>query len=144
MKLAAGLIIYRVISNEIQYLLMQASYGIKHWSPPKGHLDEGEDYFEAAVRETEEEAGLKHDVDFKVLDKEFKLETSYLVNEKPKRVLYWFAKVDHNIKITLSHEHIDFKWLNLADSLKLIDFEPMHKILNDAEQYIRKLEFRDL
>lgn len=33
---AAGFIIYRMFQNSRQYLLLQASYGDKHWTPPKG------------------------------------------------------------------------------------------------------------
>ncbi len=59
---AAGFIIYRrgppVAAAGIEYLLMQTSYGAHHWTPPKGHVDPGENDYEAAVRETKEEAGL--------------------------------------------------------------------------------------
>lgn len=33
---AAGLIIFRRVSNDLEYLLLKASYGEFHWSPPKG------------------------------------------------------------------------------------------------------------
>jgi len=33
---AAGFIVFRTMSNQIQYLLLQASDGINHWTPPKG------------------------------------------------------------------------------------------------------------
>ena len=39
---AAGLIIYRLVAERIEYLLMQTSYGEHHWTPPKGHVDPGE------------------------------------------------------------------------------------------------------
>ena len=54
---AAGLVVFRRVP-EIQYLLMQHSYGKKHWTPPKGHVDPGESDYQTALRETEEEAGL--------------------------------------------------------------------------------------
>lgn len=54
---AAGIVIFRRLAGQIQYLLLQASYGDHHWTPPKGFLDPGEDDFSAAVRETTEEAG---------------------------------------------------------------------------------------
>lgn len=56
-KAAAGFVIFRRCCNEIQYLLLKASYGSRHWSPPKGHIDPGEDDFTTALRETKEEAG---------------------------------------------------------------------------------------
>jgi len=33
---AAGFIVFRSISCQIHYLLLQASDGIHHWTPPKG------------------------------------------------------------------------------------------------------------
>jgi bis(5'-nucleosidyl)-tetraphosphatase len=79
---AAGFVVYRKTRNEIiEYLLMQASYANNHWTPPKGihltikhdssncsiywlmlfigHLEENESNMDAAIRETDEEAGIK-------------------------------------------------------------------------------------
>lgn len=33
---AAGLLIFRHLRENIEYLLLKASYGSHHWSPPKG------------------------------------------------------------------------------------------------------------
>lgn len=33
---AAGLVVFRKAVQGFEYLLMQHSYGEKHWSPPKG------------------------------------------------------------------------------------------------------------
>jgi len=33
---AAGLIVFRRITSKVEYLLLKASYGDFHWSPPKG------------------------------------------------------------------------------------------------------------
>lgn len=54
---AAGFLVFRRIRKEIQFLLLRASDGINHWSPPKGHVDQEEDDFETALRETKEESG---------------------------------------------------------------------------------------
>lgn len=35
-KRAAGFLVYRLVSSDIQYLLLKASYGSHHWTPPKG------------------------------------------------------------------------------------------------------------
>lgn len=56
-KRAAGFVIFRRIRDEVEYLLLKASYGNFHWSSPKGHVDPGEDDYTTAVRETREEAG---------------------------------------------------------------------------------------
>lgn len=37
-KRAAGFVILRKLNETIEYLMLQASYGNNHWSPPKGIL----------------------------------------------------------------------------------------------------------
>ena len=60
---AAGLVIFRLKEGasvgSAEWLLLQTSYGEHHWTPPKGHVDPGEDDITAALRETHEEAGLE-------------------------------------------------------------------------------------
>lgn len=35
-KRAAGFLIFRRLNSQVEYLLMKASYGSHHWTPPKG------------------------------------------------------------------------------------------------------------
>lgn len=35
-KRAAGFLIFRRLDGKTEYLLLRASYGSKHWTPPKG------------------------------------------------------------------------------------------------------------
>lgn len=37
-KRAAGFLIFRRLNEQIEYLLLKASYGNKHWTPPKGKI----------------------------------------------------------------------------------------------------------
>ena len=88
---AAGLVIYRQTNTGlVEWLLLQTSYGQNHWTPPKGHLDPGEDDMTAAMRETKEEAGLGND-QLEVF-KEVKAELKYEAFGAPKIVTYWLAK----------------------------------------------------
>jgi hypothetical protein len=36
---ASGFVIYRTVCNQIEYLLLQTSYGQHHWTPPKGNFE---------------------------------------------------------------------------------------------------------
>ena len=108
---AAGLIICR-FNQEIEYLLMQTSYGHHHWTPPKGHVDPGESDWTAALRETKEEAGLE-ERDFDIVDN-FKVQLNY-TSETPHRgredkcVTYWLAVIKSpEVSVNLSEEHQDF------------------------------------
>ena len=53
----AAVIPYRVQRDILEIALVKTSSG-KGWIVPKGSLDEGEESWDAALRETEEEAGL--------------------------------------------------------------------------------------
>ncbi|KAK3097546.1 hypothetical protein FSP39_010651 [Pinctada imbricata] len=134
---AAGLIIFRRFSDEIQYLLLQTSYGEKHWTPPKGHVDPGESERETAIRETEEEAGL-NPTDYTIIDS-FHKTLHYEVRGKPKRVEYWLSELkDPNVKVKLSEEHINYEWLNIHDVMTYISkYKDMQEVLSEAENHIK-------
>ena len=52
----AGLAIFREQDDATSWLLLQNTCGT--WTPPKGHLEPGEEELAAALRETREETGL--------------------------------------------------------------------------------------
>ncbi|XP_062898815.1 bis(5'-nucleosyl)-tetraphosphatase [asymmetrical] [Mobula hypostoma] len=139
---ACGLIVFRRLSvgkasnpRVIEFLLLQTSYGQHHWTPPKGHVDRGEDDFQTALRETEEEAGLKSK-DFTVLEG-YKKELKYNVKNVPKTVIYWLAELkDSNVEIKLSDEHQAFRWLNVDEACKLAKYQEMQEALREAHQFI--------
>lgn len=101
----------------------------------KGHVDPGETDFETALRETREEAGyLKEDL--KIYE-DAKQEMQYLVNNKPKIVIYWLAELINKSKeVTMSSEHQDFKWLPLQPACDLAGYSEMKSALMYCDKYI--------
>ncbi|XP_014285314.1 bis(5'-nucleosyl)-tetraphosphatase [asymmetrical] [Halyomorpha halys] len=130
---AAGFVIFRR-QPVLEYLLMQASYGIHHWTPPKGHVEKGEDLLQTAYRETEEEAGIsKNDL----LLTNYSETINYEVNNKPKAVTYYLAQLADDASVKLSHEHQDFKWANLEDACVLVNFPEMQKVLRNCDAFLQ-------
>lgn len=135
---SAGIIIYRIQNNKIEYLLLNHPRD-NHWTPPKGGLDRGEESLDAAIRETEEETGLIHGRNYIFLDKSTILEVTYPRNGRTKRVTYWLARIsDPTTRIKISNEHSEFKWLELNEALKLANWAPTEKILQEAENLLKK------
>jgi predicted NUDIX family NTP pyrophosphohydrolase len=64
-KISAGLLMYRVRGNELEFLLAHPggpfwkNRDLGAWTIPKGEIQPGEEPFAAAQREFEEEIGLK-------------------------------------------------------------------------------------
>ncbi|XP_075870401.1 bis(5'-nucleosyl)-tetraphosphatase [asymmetrical] [Nelusetta ayraudi] len=138
---ACGFIVFRLLANlvprpdNIQFLLLQTSYGIHHWTPPKGHVDPGEDDLTTALRETEEEAGLAVEK-LRVMDG-FLHELRYEVQGKPKEVVYRLAELrDPETPVTLSDEHQDYRWVPLEEACILANFTDMQETLKAAQKYL--------
>ncbi|XP_056294012.1 bis(5'-nucleosyl)-tetraphosphatase [asymmetrical] isoform X2 [Pseudoliparis swirei] len=135
---ACGFIVFRRCApppDAIEYLLLQTSYGEHHWTPPKGHVDPGEDDLTTALRETKEEAGLGAE-QLQVVDG-FERELRYEVRGKTKEVLYWLAELrDPGAAVTLSHEHQDHRWARLEEACSLARHQDMQDTLRAAHAHL--------
>ncbi|XP_060925725.1 bis(5'-nucleosyl)-tetraphosphatase [asymmetrical] [Limanda limanda] len=141
---ACGFIVFRLADSlpppdNIEYLLLQTSYGKHHWTPPKGHVDPGEDDLTTALRETKEEAGLGAD-HLRVVDG-FLQELRYKVQGKPKEVLYWLAELrDPGAAVILSDEHQDFRWARLEEACTLAEYKDLQDTLRAAQTHLQARE----
>ncbi|XP_042241658.1 bis(5'-nucleosyl)-tetraphosphatase [asymmetrical]-like isoform X2 [Homarus americanus] len=134
---AAGLIIFRRVSTDLEYLLLKASKKEGHWTPPKGHVDPGETDKEAAIRETEEEAGLCSN-GYTVIDSYQKV-LKYTVKNKQKEVVYWPAELkDPSSAVKISDEHVEFRWAPLTEACSLVGFTDLVAALKECEEFLRK------
>ncbi|CAK8676529.1 unnamed protein product [Clavelina lepadiformis] len=135
-KRATGFLIYRQLPcDKIEFLLLQASYKDHHWTPPKGHVDSGEDDITTAYRETKEEAGFdKEDL----IVKDFKVEMNYQAYGRPKIVIYFLAELKNpHQNVTLSEEHQDSCWLSLDEACHKVAYEDMQETLQKCYIYIK-------
>ncbi|KAI4469414.1 diadenosine 55-p1p4-tetraphosphate pyrophosphohydrolase mutt [Holotrichia oblita] len=133
---AAGFVVFRFFGNKIEYLFLKTSYGEKHWTPPKGHVDPGETEAETAARETLEESGLAKE-DLKVYEHSKRI-LQYVVKSKPKIVVYWLAElINPNAEIKLSSEHTEFKWLDMENLRTYAKYDDMINLIEDYNNFIK-------
>lgn len=136
-KRAAGFLIFRRLCERIEYLMLQASYGQHHWSPPKGHVDPGEDDFKTALRETCEESGYQ-ERDLRI----YKTQTrtlEYKVKGHDKVVVYWLAElIEQTKEVKLSDEHQDLKWLERDDAIQIAGYDDFAAMVRYFDEKIKQ------
>ena len=87
------------------------------WSLPKGKLDEGETFEEAALREVWEETGLRVSIGEELPSVE------YEVRGRPKRVRYWLMSVVSDPGFAANEEVDELRWLSPADAVALLTYD---------------------
>ena len=129
-EVSAGIIL---INDNKDFLLL--NYPSKHWDFVKGKMETGETEHETALRETNEETGI-NDVEF--LDG-FKEEIEYYFRadnqDIHKKVIFFLGKTK-TIDIILSHEHLDFIWLDFDNALKKITYKNAKNLLRKSKKFL--------
>jgi 8-oxo-dGTP diphosphatase len=107
------------------------------WSLPKGKLDKGETFEEAAVREVEEETGLRCE-----LGRELRPVTYDDRRGRSKVVRYWLMKPLETAKAKFkpNSEVDELRWLELDDAIELLDYDHDRELVRDA--LVRRWRFR--
>jgi len=130
---SAGIVLFRNASNKNEFLLLNYPQG--HWDFVKGKVEQGETPHETALRETKEETSIS-DIEFidgfeESVEYDFRFENEDI----HKKVTFFLAKTNEK-KISLSHEHNDFVWLEYDDALKKTTFENAKNVLTKANEFL--------
>jgi 8-oxo-dGTP diphosphatase len=91
------------------------------WSFPKGKLDEGESWEEAAVREVEEETGLRATAGEELG------RTEYVVQQGPKEVRYYRMSAEGDPRA--QNEVDEVRWVRIEDAPALLSHERDRELL---------------
>ena len=87
------------------------------WSLPKGKLNPGETWEQAALREVEEEIGVRGR-----LGRE--LESShYLHKDRPKTVRYWLMSIEEEGEFVPNDETDELRWVTPTEASALLTYE---------------------
>ena len=137
---SAGVIVYYQDSKEeIKFLLLKYP---SYWGFVKGIIEKDEAEEKTALRELEEETGIKQ----ATLISGFKENQNWFfkLNNKliKKEAIFFIAKVNEEQaeKVKISSEHEDFVWLNLNEALGKIKIKNNKELLKKAYEFIKKFE----
>ena len=132
---SAGIVLFRRENDKILFLLLHYPSG--HWDFVKGKMEKGETYHETAIRETKEETGI---TDISFLDNfeewiqyNFQYEGE-LVNKK---VVFFLAETKTK-EIEISHEHLDFTWMDYVTAMEKTTFDNAKTVLSKSYALLSK------
>ena len=131
---SAGIVLFRNISNENEFLLLNYPQG--HWDFIKGKMEKKETPRETALRETKEETGIS-DIEF-IDGFEESVEYDFRFNDENihKKVIFFLAKTETLQTVSLSHEHNDYLWLAYNDALKKTTYGNAKNVLSKANELL--------
>jgi 8-oxo-dGTP pyrophosphatase MutT (NUDIX family) len=109
-----------VVIHDGRVLLLLNERG--EWDLPGGRPDPGEDHRAALVREVREEAGLAVEVGALLDEHLFEVLPQRFV-----RIVAYGCRLVGGNDVVLSHEHLDTRWVSLADLGETIDGRPLPK-----------------
>jgi 8-oxo-dGTP diphosphatase len=96
------------------------------WTFPKGKLDPGESFEEAAVREVEEETGLRCTLGDELPS------TRYDVGGRPKLVRYWLMTPESEAAFEENDETDDLRWLTPDEAKSFLTYARDRELLRIA------------
>ncbi len=141
-EISAGVIVYieDKATQERLYLLLHYAGG--HWDLPKGKLEKGESFKQAALRELKEETGLSAD-----LKDNFQESLEYMFSKSErgqkikidKKVIFFVGQAS-GADVIISHEHIGFIWLPYKDAFNRLTYQNAQHILHIAHEFLEEEE----
>ncbi len=133
----AGVILFIRNKNKCRFLLLKNKKN--KWDFPKGKVDRNESILKAGLRELFEETGIDK---ITIIDGFFE-KVKYRETKKSGKVInkaaYFYLAHTRKEKITLSEEHINYKWTDYKKALELISYAGSKDLLRYANLYLKKI-----
>jgi 8-oxo-dGTP pyrophosphatase MutT (NUDIX family) len=124
---AAGGLIWRNANGKKELAIIHRP---KHddWTLPKGKLEPGESWKEAALREVHEETGCQAEIE------NFAGCICYNPKDIPKIVLYWNMKLIDEGNFKPNKEVDQVRWLKIEDALAMLGYQSERELIKKATE----------
>ena len=132
---SSGVVLFRKENDKILFLLLHYPSG--HWDFVKGKMEEGETPHETAIRETQEETGIT-DVEFLDNFEEWIQYNFQYQGELVQKKVVFFLGETKTKDITISHEHLNFTWMDYTTAMEKTTFDNAKTVLSKSYSLLTK------
>lgn len=134
---------YRLKENRAEYLLLKRAEGQKYdgqWRMIGGKVEEGETYWQAALRELFEETGLKPVKYWTIpsLNKFYEHHTDEILT-----IPAFAARIDSSVPVVLNREHSKAKWFDIDEAIEVILWPEQRRLLKLLHNIITSNQILD-
>ncbi len=138
-QVVAGFVVYRRTSDGVKFLLLYRRGN--YWNFPKGHFRPGESSIDAALRELEEETGIKKS-ELRIATNFRAYERFYfkIGNQGIYDTVILFLAETHRAEIKIvPREHSGYAWFLYHDALNVLGkkYVDTRKVLKQANDFLR-------
>jgi len=116
-----------IFTTKFKVLLLKKNYKRDLWQSVTGSIELGEDPYDTALRELQEETGInkqKSDLIFDDLSHKFMIYSEWIDRYKESTYSnkeYIFSlKLNDEVSVKLSREHSSYKWVDLNEAIHLV------------------------
>jgi len=132
---SAGIVLFRKEDSKILFLLLHYPSG--HWDFVKGKMENGESTHETAIREAKEETGITDITFLENFEEWIKYDFQYQGELVHKKVVFFLAETKTK-EVMISHEHLDYTWMDYNTSMEKTTFENAKTVLTRAQILLTK------
>lgn len=95
----------------------------RDWTLPKGKLEEGESFADAAIREIKEETGCTVEL------RDFAGYIEYMKDGRPKLVKFWHAMLVGEPEFQPNQEVARLEWLSINEAITRLDYDSERQLI---------------
>ena len=132
---SAGIVLFRRENERILFLLLHYPSG--HWDFVKGKMENEESPYETAIRETKEETGIIDVQFFDGFEEWIHYNFQFEGNLVDKKVVFFLGETNTK-DIKISHEHLNFTWMDYTAAMEKTTFENAKTVLSKAYSLLIK------
>ena len=144
-QVVAGFVVFRSTPDGVKYLLLYRRGN--YWNFPKGHFEAGEQSLDAALRETEEETGIKRS-ELRIIPNFRGYERFHfrVGDERIHDTVILYLAETHQANVRISpREHSGFAWFLYHDAVAILGkkYVGTKHVLKQAHDFLRQARARN-